>query len=95
MGDIYNIFSKQKVDQPRPTVFVERYKQCLKRSEELGYCDCGLCIDKAAMSIRLLNIVGYLCKDYTNKTGTELYVADAMEMVLTVAQQLKKEITNK
>lgn len=92
MADIYDIFTKKKVDQPRPTTFHVRYKQCLKRIETNGSCDCQLCQDKKDMSKRLFDIVRYLCKDYKEKTGQDLYVADALEIVLTVAAKLKNHI---
>ena len=92
MGDVYNIFSKKKVDQPRPTDFSQRYKQCLVRSSENGYCDCEICLDKIQMSNRLFDIVRYLCVDYKERTGKDLYVADALEVVLNVVVKLKTKV---
>ena len=92
MADIYDIFSKKQIKQPRATTYRKRYIECLKRIEENGVCDCDLCKDKKILSNRLFDIVRYLSKDYTEKTGKELYVADALEIVLIVAAKLKKEI---
>lgn len=92
MADIIDIFSKKKVDQPRSTNYVERYKQCIKRVEENGQCDCDLCQDKKTIAVKLYKIVKYLAKDYTQKTGKELYLTDILEIVLAVVLKLKKQI---
>lgn len=92
MGDVYDFFSKKKVNQPRSSKLSERYIQCLERASEIGFCDCQLCTDKLILSERLYAIVKYLCKDYKQKTGHELYIADAFEMLLIVVARLKNEL---
>lgn len=92
MADIIDIFSKKKVENPRSTNPIERYKQCLKEAEKNGTCECDLCRDKKLMAKRLYKIVRYLAKDFTEKTGKELYVTDMLEIVLTVVLKLKNQI---
>ena len=92
MGDVYDLFTKKKVEKPKTISYSARSKHCLKNIQQFGKCECEYCVDKKKLSDRLFDITRYLCKDYTDKTGKELYVADALEIVLTVAGRIKTDI---
>lgn len=95
MGNLYDLFTKKKIEKSKPLTYNARIKECLRNIESVGKCECEYCVDKKILSNRLFDITRYLCKDYTDKTGKELYVADALEIVLTVAGKIKTDILNR
>lgn len=92
MGDLYNFFTKKKMEESRNLGYYERSKICASNIKTNGACECATCKDKLYLSKRLFDIVRYLCKDYKENTGRDLYIADALEIVLSVAASLKIEI---
>jgi hypothetical protein len=92
MADIYDLFSKKKVEVKVPLAYSERLKICLKNIEQAGLCDCEMCLDKGDLTKKLYHIIRYMCKDYTERTGKELYMADALDIVLAVAKRLKDQL---
>ena len=94
MGDIYSIKTKKKIKQPRSPNYQERFKQCLIRTNEKGTCDCELCKAKVAMTNRMYGVLQYLCRDYEEKTGNKLLVADAFEIATALTLRIRNEILN-
>lgn len=101
MADVYDFFSKKKLVEERekrenvPKGYLARTKNCLQNMKDNGYCDCRICVDKAILAEKLYNIATYICVDYSDNTGRELYVADCLEILLTAAGRMKKEIYNR
>jgi len=95
MGDVYDFKSKKKIDQPRSPSYRERFRQCLEKAQANGYCDCDICKDKIDISNKYYDILTYLCKDYEENTGKDLYLADALEIALIVSLRLKNDILKK
>ena len=94
MADIIDIFSKkknEKKDNPDANFF-DRFVKCLKEIEDKGACSCKLCVSKKDMARRLFSVVMYLCKEYELENNEKLYMADAFEISLLVAELLKREL---
>ena len=92
MTDIIDIFTGETIEEPRSVHATQRILQCIERAEEIGYCDCSVCKDKRILANRMVKLVRYLCQDYTERTGKELYVVDAMDILATVMEKLKRDI---
>ena len=92
MSDVIDIFTKKPVKDSEGKTFFDRYKKCLAQVALHGECHCDLCEDKKIMASRLHDITMYLCMDYKDKTGEQLYYPDALEIVLIAAELLKSEI---
>ena len=99
MADIIDIFkNKHKVPPPPQTIeqeelsYYHRMKKCLETAATDGQCGCELCVDKKDLSNKVLQSVLHICEEYSNSTGTIIYVPDALEVVLSVAARLKQEI---
>lgn len=95
MADVFDIFKKTKIVQPRSPSVNERIKQCVARSEEVGYCDCEMCVAKVQLANKLYFGLNYLCNTYTEGSGKDMYLIDALEIAMLVVQRVRNEIVKK
>ena len=72
-----------------PIEYAKRNNNCLNVYKTTGkLCTCEICKAKKDIIERLVVISNYLCLDYIQKTGNDLYFGDWYQIVLAASIQV-------